>query len=262
MTTTPLHIKVSSESSAAARQQPVGPAVSSSEQGPPPSRVTLQGVTVTVQPLTSDHADALYDIVKGEDNEGLFTYLFDSPYASPSAFKDAVTTKSQSEDPIFFVIIDNSTSIPVGWAALMRIDAKHRVVEVGNILFSPRLQRTKAATEAMYLLARYVFEDLKYRRYEWKCDSLNAPSKRAAIRLGFTFEGTFRQHIVYKGRNRDTCWFSMVDEEWWDGSLKKGFEEWLDESNFDEEGRQRKRLEDIRGQAKVSGQRRPVVLDL
>ncbi|KAJ4580343.1 hypothetical protein HRR83_003291 [Exophiala dermatitidis] len=140
----------------------------------------------------------------------------------------------------------------------MRIDPNHRVVEVGNILFSPALQRTRAATEAMYLLARYVFEDLGYRRYEWKCDNLNLPSKRAAIRLGFTFEGVFRKHMVYKGRSRDTAWFAMVDEDW--PVIKKAFEDWLRDENFDESGRQKRRLEDLR--ELMPGQRGPVVLEL
>jgi RimJ/RimL family protein N-acetyltransferase len=175
-------------------------------------------------------------------------------------FDEAVTAKSQSEDPLFFAIVDNATSKAIGWVSLMRIDTIHRVVEVGNILFSPRLQRTKAATEAMFLLAKYVFEDLKYRRYEWKCDNLNGPSKRAAGRFGFSFEGVFRKHMVYKGRSRDTCWFAMVEEDWRERGVKKGFEGWLDEGNFDAEGRQRQRLEDIRGE--VMGLKGPVVLEV
>ncbi len=215
---------------------------------------------MTIRPLLPDDAHELYEIVKGEENVGLFTYLFDDPYPSFESFKEAVSTKYLSADPMFLAIIENATSRPVGWASLMRIDATHRVVEVGNILFSPRLQRTKAATEAMYLLAKYVFEELKYRRYEWKCDNLNAPSKRAAIRFGFTFEGVFRKHMVYKGRNRDTCWFAMVDEDWRDGGIKNGFEGWLSDENFDGEGKQRKRLEDFRGD--VKGQSVPLVLEL
>jgi RimJ/RimL family protein N-acetyltransferase len=118
----------------------------------------------------------------------------------------------------------------------MRIEPAHRVIEVGGILFTPRLQRTVGATEAMYLMARHVFEDLGYRRYEWKCNALNAPSRRAALRLGFTFEGVFRQHMIVKGRNRDTAWFSMLDSEW--PQRKAAFERWLDPSNFNAEGRQ------------------------
>lgn len=210
--------------------------------------MTLTGQSVTIRSLHPDDAEALYDIVKGEENEWLFTYLFDNPYPSFDSFHDAVSQKSQSEDPLFFAVVENITSMPVGWASLMRIDAVHRVVEIGNILFSPKLQRTKAATEAMYLLAKYVFEDLKYRRYEWKCDNLNAPSKRAATRFGFSFEGVFRKHMVYKNRSRDTGWFSMTDEDWWERGVKGAFEQWLGEENFDTEGRQKRRLEDFRGQ--------------
>jgi RimJ/RimL family protein N-acetyltransferase len=249
-----------SDGCAGAKHLPIGPPVSLSQPGLRPSKVTLAGNVVTIVPLAADHAGDLYDIVKGKDNEGLFTYLFDNPYPSFESFQEAVVAKSQSQDPVFFAILDRTTSKPVGWASLMRIDTTHRVVEVGNILFSPLLQRTKAATEAMYLLAKYVFEELKYRRYEWKCDNLNGPSKRAAIRFGFTFEGVFRKHMVYKGRSRDTCWFSMVEEDWWASGVKKGFEGWLDEGNFDGEGRQKRRLEDFRGEMK--GQKGPAVLEL
>lgn len=126
----------------------------------------------------------------------------------------------------------------------MRMDLPNRVIEVGNILFTSALQRTPAATEAMYLLARFVFEDLGFRRYEWKCNSLNAPSRRAAERFGFTYEGTFRQHIITRGRNRDTAWYSMLDSEW--PRVKRGFETWLDASNFDSEGKQKRTLEQMR----------------
>ncbi|OAP55085.1 hypothetical protein AYL99_10785 [Fonsecaea erecta] len=240
--------------------QEIGPPVPSCAPGLPPSRVTLTGTTVVVEPLKHSHAHDLYDIVKGDNNLRLWTYLFDNPYDSPE-FEEAVTAKSQSEDPMFFAVVEKKTAKPIGWLSLMRIDARHRVVEVGNILFSPRLQRTQAATETMYLVARYVFETLHYRRYEWKCDNLNGPSKRAAIRFGFTFEGIFRKHMVYKGRSRDTCWFAMVDDDWFqEGGVKQGFEDWLDEGNFKEDGTQRRRLEDVRGELK--GQKGPVVLSL
>lgn len=156
-----------------------------------------------------------------------------------------VATKSRSEDPLFFSIVHNETKTPVGWASLMRIDTKNRGIEVGNILFSPSLQRTRAATEAMYALAKYVFEELGYRRYEWKCDNFNTPSQRAARRLGFSFEGVFRQHMIYKNRTRDTAWFSMIDSEW--PMIRRGFEAWLDDANFDQEGKQLHRLEELRG---------------
>jgi RimJ/RimL family protein N-acetyltransferase len=146
-------------------------------------------------------------------------------------------------DPMFHAIIDLTTGKPVGVATLMRIDAANGVIETGHLNYSPLLQHQPAATEAMYLLMRRVFDELGYRRYEWKCDSLNAPSRAAAQRLGFKYEGTFRQHMVPKGRNRDTAWFSILDTEW--PGLKLGFEQWLAPSNFDAEGRQRRSLRDF-----------------
>ena len=133
-----------------------------------------------------------------------------------------------------------ATGTAAGYASYMRMEPAHGVVEVGNILLTPSLQRTTAATEAMYLMAAHVFDDLGYRRYEWKCNAKNEPSRRAALRLGFTFEGIFRQHMVVKGQNRDTAWFSMLDHEW--PARKRAFEAWLDPANFDGEGRQRQRL--------------------
>ncbi|OAL34423.1 hypothetical protein AYO20_06266 [Fonsecaea nubica] len=235
--------------------QEIGPPVTAGP-GSRPSRVTLTGTTVVLEPLLPSHASHLYDMVKGENNNRLWTYLFDDPYESLAAFEAAVTAKSQSEDPLFFAVVDQRTAKPIGWVSLMRIDTRHRVVEVGNILFSPRLQRTRAATEAVYLLARYVFETLHYRRYEWKCDNLNTPSKRAAVRFGFTFEGVFRKHMVYKERSRDTCWFSMIEDDWFQRGVKQGFEGWLDDGNFDDSGKQRRRLEDVRGE--LEGQKGPV----
>jgi RimJ/RimL family protein N-acetyltransferase len=198
----------------------------------------------------------LFSTVEG--NPHLWTYLSDEPFDSLEELEKAVTAKSESKDPLFFAIVDNDTLSCVGWASLMRVDPHNRVVEVGHILFSPRLQRSRAATEALYLLARHVFDDLGYRRYEWKCDNLNVPSKKAALRLGFTFEGLFRQHVIYKGRSRDTAWFSMIDAEW--PVVKQAFEAWLDDANFDEHGGQLRRLEDLRGQS--GRQRGPVTLEI
>ncbi|KAI1622807.1 GNAT family acetyltransferase [Exophiala viscosa] len=225
--------------------QNIGAPVSTTP-APRPEPVTLTGKTVTLKPLTPEHAVDLYAAVEGDDKRHVYTYLSDEPYTSLEAFREAVTTKSESKDPVFFAIVDNKTHSPMGWAALMRIDTKNRVIEVGNILYSPSLQRTVAATEAMYLMAKHVFNDLGYRRYEWKCDNFNLPSKRAALRLGFTFEGIFRQHMIYKGRSRDTAWFSVIDSDW--PVVKNAFEMWLDDGNFDLDGRQRQRLEDLRGE--------------
>jgi len=206
---------------------------------PRPSRISLTGSSVDVVPLNAaQHGDALFEGVKGHDD--LWTYLFDGPYHDRAEF-DAVTGKmAASEDPLFYAIIDKASALAVGRAALMRIEPAHRVIEVGSILYSPALQRTRGATEAMYLLARYVFDDLGYRRYEWKCNALNAPSRAAAKRLGFTYEGIFRQHMIIKGQNRDSAWFSMLDSEW--PARKARFEAWLAPANFDANGRQRNAL--------------------
>ncbi|MGC1910050.1 MAG: GNAT family protein, partial [Candidatus Dormiibacterota bacterium] len=163
--------------------------------------------------------------------------------ADRAAFEANVALRSGSDNPLYFAILDGDTKRARGWASLMRIEPQHRCVEVGYILYTPALQRTRGATEAMYLLARYVFEELGYRRYEWKCDSLNAPSWRAALRLGFTYEGVFRQHMIIKGRNRDTAWFSILDSEW--AARKARLEEWLEPSNFDTQGQQKLALSDL-----------------
>jgi RimJ/RimL family protein N-acetyltransferase len=178
----------------------------------------------------------------------MFDYLFDEQPDSHASLQAQLERKASTTNPWAYSILlhrsPDDTPKAVGVASLMRMDLPNRVIEVGNILFTTALQRTPAATEAMYLLARYVFEDLGFRRYEWKCNGLNAPSRRAAERLGFIYEGTFRQHMIVRGRNRDTAWFSMLDSEW--PSVKRGFESWLDTSNFQSDGKQKKKLEDLR----------------
>jgi RimJ/RimL family protein N-acetyltransferase len=149
-----------------------------------------------------------------------------------------------SEDPLFFAVLDKSTGKAAGRQALMRIDTTHGVIEIGSIYWGPLVSRRPAATEALYLFADYVFGELGYRRFEWKCHDMNEPSKRAAARFGFKFEGVFRQHVVFKGGNRDTAWFSIIDGEW--PALRRAYQAWLDPANFDAEGRQRLRLEDLR----------------
>jgi RimJ/RimL family protein N-acetyltransferase len=203
-----------------------------------PDRVTLRGLAVTLVPLDAyAHADALFERANGGDKDRSWTYLFDGPYSDPAVFKANIAAKAESTDPLFFAILDNASGAAVGYQTLMRIDTTHRVIEVGNILYTPAMQRTIGATEAQYLFARYVFDDLGYRRYEWKCNDLNAPSKRAAARFGFTFEGVFREHMIVKGRNRDTAWFSMLDHEW--PARRRAFERWLDPANFDAQGQQK-----------------------
>jgi RimJ/RimL family protein N-acetyltransferase len=207
-----------------------------------PQRTELEGRVVSIAPLEPRlHGDALFGATQG--HESLWRYLFEGPFATRAAFDSYLEQKTRSEDPLFVAILDKSSGEAVGHAAYMRIEPAHRVIEVGSILYTPRLQRTIGATEAMYLMARHVFEDLGYRRYEWKCNALNAPSRSAALRLGFTFEGIFRQHMIIKGCNRDTAWFSMLDSEW--PKRKIGFERWLDPSNFDADGRQKVSLSGI-----------------
>jgi RimJ/RimL family protein N-acetyltransferase len=207
-----------------------------------PQRVTLEGPHVKIVPLdAASHAAALY---AGSRDPALWRYLFNGPYTDEADFRIWLEGREKSEDPLFFTILDRARDVAAGYSSLMRIEPAHRVIEVGNILYLPILQRSAGATEAMYLLARYVFEELGYRRYEWKCDACNAPSRRAALRLGFTFEGIFRQHMIVKGKNRDTAWYSMLDTEWAD--RKQAFERWLDPANFDAEGQQKSRLNSAR----------------
>jgi RimJ/RimL family protein N-acetyltransferase len=210
---------------------------------PYPARVTLDGRYVTLEPLSAPaHGDALFANMGQREHAGLWTYMFDGPFPDRASFDRALERWAGSEDPLYFAIVDRAAQAALGRAALMRIDPKHRVIEVGSIVYSPALQRTRGATEAMYLLARYVFEDLGYRRYEWKCNALNEPSRRAALRYGFTYEATFRQHQIVKDRNRDTAWFSMLASEW--PARKAAFERWLDPGNFDAYGKQRRKLGD------------------
>jgi RimJ/RimL family protein N-acetyltransferase len=209
---------------------------------PLPLPVTLRGGTVTLEPLDAErHTTALWQGVCGHDE--LWTWMGDGPYASEAALRQALAEKQTAPNMAFLAIVPAATGQAAGYASYLRMEPTHGVVEVGNILLSPGLQRTTAATEAMYLMAVHVFEHLGYRRYEWKCNALNEPSRRAALRFGFTFEGIFRQHMVVKDCNRDTAWFSMLDCEW--PARKRAFEGWLDRANFDDKGQQRQSLAEI-----------------
>lgn len=211
---------------------------------PLPLREPLYGHTVMLEPLDAElHAADLWEAVNRHDD--IWQWLFDGPFATESDLTEDITRKQSATDRVFYAIISAEIGAAAGYASYMRMDPANGVIEVGSILLAPSLQRTTAATEAMYLMAKHIFEDLGYRRYEWKCNADNAPSRRAAERLGFTFEGIFRQHMVVKGRNRDTAWFSMLDKEW--PARKRTFEAWLAEENFDAEGRQRKTLEQLAG---------------
>lgn len=190
-----------------------------------------------MQPLVAKlHAGDLYE-ADAEDRDGTsWTYLPYGPFPSLMAYEDWISATCQGDDPMFFAIIDFSFGKPVGVASYLRIIPESGSIEVGHVHYSPSLQRSRAATEAMYLMMKNAF-DLGYRRYEWKCDSLNAPSCAAANRLGFFFEGIFRQATIYRGRNRDTAWYSIIDSEW--PQLEGAFTEWLSDSNFDQDGNQR-----------------------
>jgi len=212
------------------------------EPAPRPARITIPGRYVTLSPLDpAQHGDALWEGAGHPRHEQRWLYMGDGPFADRAAFDAHLHRKQVSEDPLFYAIVDNASGQALGYAALMRIDQPNRVIEVGHIMYTVALERTRGATEAMYLLARYVFEDLGYRRYEWKCNALNAASRAAAQRLGFSYEGLFRQHMIVKGKSRDTAWFAMLDSGW--PERKMAFERWLDLANFDEEGRQRSRLD-------------------
>jgi RimJ/RimL family protein N-acetyltransferase len=225
--------------------QPIGPAVPGWTARPRPPRTPMTGRYVNVEPLSLEHhAGALYRAYSEAPDARDWTYLSVERPAGEAAFQAYVTRLSESADPLHHAVVDRAGSQALGTAAFMRIEPAHGVVEVGSIAFAPALQRTRAGTEAMFLMMRRAFEELGYRRYEWKCDSLNAPSRAAALRYGFTFEGIFRKAIIYKGRNRDTAWYAITDEEW--PRIRAGFEAWLAPDNFDAEGRQRRRLQELR----------------
>jgi RimJ/RimL family protein N-acetyltransferase len=210
-----------------------------------PPRETMEGRFVRLEPLdAARHGDDLYAASTVSDAEQRFAGLSDYPPKTRAEYGDWLAKAAASEDPLHFAVIDKRTGKVGGRQTFMRIDQKNGVIEIGNIYWGPLISRTPVTTEALYLFARRVFEDLGYRRFEWKCNNTNAASKRAAERFGFTYEGLFRQHMIIKGLNRDTAWFSMLDSEW--PANRKAFEGWLDPSNFDSEGRQKRRLEEIR----------------
>jgi RimJ/RimL family protein N-acetyltransferase len=224
--------------------QPIGFPVPGWERRPRPPLTAMEGRWCRIEPLDPDRHAASLHAANCEDEEGrIWTYLPYGPFASENAYRGWAEASCARDDPLFHAVIDRASGRALGVASLMRIEPAVGVIEVGHINYAPRLQRTPAATEAMYLLMRRVFEELGYRRYEWKCDDLNAPSRAAAKRLGFSFEGIFRQATIYKGRNRDTAWYAMIDREW--PALRAAFERWLEPANFDESGRQRASLSDL-----------------
>jgi RimJ/RimL family protein N-acetyltransferase len=216
--------------------QPIGYAVPNWMPPPFPERIALVGHYCRVEPLHPDRHAADLFAANSLDTEGaMWTYLGVGPFASLDEYRAWIEHVYQADDPQFYAIIDHASEQAVGVAAFLRIAPAQGSIEVGHIAYSPRLQRTPAATEAMFLMMRRAFE-LGYRRYEWKCDVLNARSREAAQRYGLSFEGVFRHALVYKGRNRDTAWFAAIDTEW--PELRAAFRRWLDPANFDMEGNQ------------------------
>jgi RimJ/RimL family protein N-acetyltransferase len=212
-----------------------------------PARPQLAGRFVTLAPLDAGrHGDALFAALHDERDPALWDYLPRGPFAGPGpTWEQWLMACEASSDPQFFVLADPVSGTPHGMGAYLRIDPVHGCIEIGHLAFGPEIQRTPATTEAVYLWARHAFDDLGYRRFEWKCNALNARSRTAAGRLGYTFEGVFRQAMVVKGRNRDTAWFSILDREW--PALRGAFEAWLAPENFDADGRQRRTLGQLRG---------------
>jgi RimJ/RimL family protein N-acetyltransferase len=223
--------------------QPVGVAVAGWKPPRPPARAVMEGRYCRLEPLaTASHAEALYAANTLNADGGMWTYMAYGPFATFDSYRAWVEGASGGGDPLFFAIVDRATDQAVGVASYLRIDPANGCIEVGHLAYSPLLQRKPAATEAMYLLMEHAFA-LGYRRYEWKCNALNAPSRAAAQRLGMSYEGIFRQATVVKGRNRDTAWYSVIDTEW--GVLKEAFRRWLAPANFDAQGRQQTALSEL-----------------
>lgn len=206
-----------------------------------PERISIEGRYARLEPLDpARHGSDLLASGQAPGAEDRFRYLFEEPPTDEAAFTAWLEKVAASPDPMFFAVIDRSTGKAEGRQALMRIDPVHGVIEIGNILWGPAIARSRVATEALYLFAGHAFDDLGYRRFEWKCNNLNELSKKAALRFGFSFEGIFRHHMVTKGKNRDTAWFAMVDRDW--PAIKAGYEKWLHPANFDAAGQQLTKL--------------------
>jgi RimJ/RimL family protein N-acetyltransferase len=229
--------------------QPVGDSLPDWQPRPTPQRRTLEGNWCRLIPLQQEQAPDLYHAFSQASDDSHWTWLPMEPPRDVDVFAQQLAQAAATDDPLHFTVIDNASQRPVGTLALMRIAPQHGVMEVGHVHFSALMQRSPLSTEAHWLLMQYAFNELGYRRYEWKCDSLNAPSRRAAQRLGFQFEGVFRQALVYKGRNRDTAWYSIIDSEW--PRLNTAFQRWLSPANFDEQGRQRQTLEALRQRSPI-----------
>ena len=214
---------------------------------PRPERVVLEGRYVRLEPLdAARHGDGLFEASSVADAEARFRWLPDAPPRDRADLQAWIAKAAASPDPMFFAVIDKASGKVAGRQALMRIDPAQGVIEIGNIYWGPLVSRRAGATEAQFLFVRHAFDDLGYRRYEWKCNDRNEPSKRAAERFGFKYEGRFRQHMIVKGENRDTAWFSIIDKEW--PALRRAYEAWLSPDNFDADGGQKRRIEEFRAE--------------
>lgn len=210
-----------------------------------PEREPMEGRYGRLEPLdAARHGDGLFEASSTPDKDSRFRWLYDHAPQDRADFQPWLDKAAASEDPLYFAVIDKASGRIAGRQSFMRIDTANGVIEIGNILWNGLVARKPAATEALYLFARHAFDDLGYRRFEWKCNAENEPSRSAALRFGFSFEGVFRQHLIVKGRNRDTAWFAMIDKEW--PTIGRALEEWLDPENFDSEGQQKRRLGEIR----------------
>ncbi|MDA8067435.1 MAG: GNAT family protein [Actinomycetota bacterium] len=220
-------------------EQPLGEPVAFAGATVPGRTVVLRGPRVVLRPVDPEHdAPALYAASHPPDGDpSIWTYLYDGPYPDPHSFQAALSQQAAQADPLFLSVTDAATGQPLGVVSYMSIVPEHGVIEIGNIWFGPRLRRTPAATETIFLLASHAFDELGYRRLEWKCNALNEPSRSAALRFGFHYEGTFANHRVVKGRNRDTAWFAITVQRW--PALRAAFERWLAPDNFDASGAQR-----------------------
>jgi RimJ/RimL family protein N-acetyltransferase len=220
---------------------PIGPRLADPSPARRPERVALEGHWCRLEPIDPvRHGADLFAASTPPDAARRFRYLFDDVVTTPADLEAWMAKAVASEDPLVFAVVDRRTGRCEGRQTLMRITPEHRTIEIGNIYWGPAISRSQVATEANFLFAKYAFDELGYRRYEWKCDALNAPSRRAALRFGFTYEGHFRRAVINKGRSRDTTWFAMIDEDW--PRIRAATERWLDPSNFDAEGQQKTRL--------------------
>lgn len=210
-----------------------------------PRPVVLEGACVRLEPLMPAHVAGLFACIQGEDQPQLLRYTSDNPVPDENGMRALLAEKLSHADRQYFALCDKASGGACGFLALMRADTANRVIELGNLLFLPPARGNRAGTEAIFLLLRHAFEDLGYRRVEWKCDDRNRGSRHAALRCGFSFEGVFRQHMIVKGRNRDSAWFSLLDHEW--PSRRAAFERWLSPDNFDAAGRQKSALSELNG---------------